>query len=86
VSYHLYPHDVAILILPMALLFDYSLREGVDRRFRTAVLIATGGVYLAPFVTPLQVSMPIIGLSSLVLLSWVRFGPRVKVMEQVVTP
>jgi hypothetical protein len=86
VSYHLYPHDVAILILPMALLFDYALREGVDRRFKTAVLIATGGVYLAPFVTPLQVSMPIIGLSSLVLLSWVRFGPRVKVMEQVVTP
>lgn len=86
VSYHLFPHDAAILILPIALLFDYSLREGVERRFKTAVLIATGCVYLAPFVTSLQVCMPIIGLSSLVLLSWVCFGLPVKLKEQVVTP
>lgn len=86
VSYHLYPHDAAILVLPIALLFDYARREGTDRRFRTAVMIATGSVYLAPFVAPLQVCMPIIGISSLVLLSWVRLRLPVKVMEQVVTP
>lgn len=86
VSYHLYPHDAAILILPIALLFDYALREGTDQRFRTVVLIATGCVYLVPFITPLQVCMPIIGISSLVLLSWIRSGLPAKLIEESVTP
>jgi hypothetical protein len=77
ISYHLYPHDAAVLVLPWLLFLNYSLGEG-SRRFASRTTVATLVLYLVPFVAPLQVSMPLIGLASVVLLVLMHRAPVAK--------
>lgn len=71
VSYHLYPHDSAILVLPVMILLNRSQSYAVDRRFKTAVLLCIVCMYLFAF-TGLRTGMPVVGLCSLVLLIMAR--------------
>jgi len=68
ISYHFYPHDGAVLVLPFLILLGRALEPGAERSFKIAVLLCSGCAYLAPFVAGMYVGMPIIGLSSLALL------------------
>jgi hypothetical protein len=76
VSFHLYPHDATVLVLPVLVLLNSSLRPEVDRRSRTAFVICAIGIYLLPLCAPLQLSMPVIGIAALVLLAWVQYWPK----------
>jgi hypothetical protein len=75
ISYHLYPHDGAVLVLPWLLFVNHAFGEGSERRSSSKIVIASLVVYLVPFVAPLQISMPLIGLASLVLLAHLRRAP-----------
>lgn len=68
ISYHLYPHDASVLILPLAILLNHSLNKEVELKFRRAVVILVTIIYLTPLVAHLQVGMPLIGIASFVLL------------------
>jgi hypothetical protein len=49
VGYHLSPHDLTILLLPMILLVDYLLTaEGIPRRTRWVLLLTLGVFFLPP--------------------------------------
>jgi hypothetical protein len=80
ISYHLYPHDAAVLILPWLLFLNCSLVEG-NRRFASTVTVASLVLYLVPFVAPLQIGMPIIGLASAILLALLQRRPVAKPMQ-----
>lgn len=69
VSYHLYPHDATILIIPVMILLNHAMREGVGRRFKRIVFLCAAFIYFTPLVAPLNLGMPIIGIASLVLLT-----------------
>ncbi len=60
VSYHLYPHDAAVLVLPLFLLLNNTLDKGIKTPFGISVVCIATCIYLAPFVTPLQVGMLIV--------------------------
>jgi len=68
VSYHLYPHDASILILPLVLLLNHSVCHGSRTRLGIAIWVAAAAMYLCPFFTELSVSMPIFFCASTVLL------------------
>jgi hypothetical protein len=72
ISYHLYPHDAAVLVLPWLLFLDYSLEQGSRRGFATTATVASLVLYLVPFVAPLQIGMPIIGLAAVILLAFLQ--------------
>jgi hypothetical protein len=67
ISYHLYPHDVAILVLPLLILLDRSRNHGIGRPVKTAILVCIASMYLFPFVG-VRIGMPVVGLCTLVLL------------------
>ena len=49
VGYHLSPHDITILLLPMVLLVDYLLAaEGIPTRTRFALLLTLAALFLPP--------------------------------------
>jgi hypothetical protein len=68
ISYHLYPHDSAVLVLPIQLLLSRALQDGTERTFKITVLACAVCAYLVPFVAGLYVGMPVIGAASLALL------------------
>lgn len=68
ISYHFYPHDGAVLVLPFLMLLGRALEDLTERRLKIAILICSACAYLAPFVGGMYVGMPIIGLCSLALL------------------
>ena len=68
ISYHFYPHDGAILVLPVMILLAHAFGKPVQRTFKVGVLICSACAYLAPFVGGIYVGMPVVGLSSLALL------------------
>lgn len=68
ISFHLYPHDGSILILPAVILLNHVLDRDIRVRFRRAVVLCVSLIYLVPLVAHLRISMPIIGLATLVLL------------------
>jgi hypothetical protein len=68
ISYHLYPHDATILILPIAIMLNQAMDAGAERKFRIAVFICAGLIYLLSLFAPLQVGMPVVGIASLLLL------------------
>lgn len=67
ISFHLYPHDAAILVLPLMIILNRSRSCALDRRFKTAVLLCITCMYLFAF-TGLRTGMPVVGLCSLFLL------------------
>jgi len=67
ISYHLYPHDAAVLILPFLLLLNYALQDANQRALKIAVMACVSCAYLFPFLG-LYVGMPAIGAAALVLL------------------
>lgn len=69
VSYHLYPHDATILILPLIILLNQFALSGMRSRRGKVVAIAALTMYLSPFIAPLQVSMPLVFCASVALLS-----------------
>jgi hypothetical protein len=75
VSYHLYPHDAAVLVLPLFLLLNSALDKGIKTPFGISIVCIATCIYLAPFVAPLEVSMPIVCTACLVLLACVRYAP-----------
>jgi len=81
ISYHLYPHDAAVLVLPWLLFLDYSSEEGSRRRFATTATVTSLVLYLVPFVAPLQIGMPIIGLASVILLTLLQRPPVARPMQ-----
>jgi hypothetical protein len=72
ISYHLYPHDSAVLVLPFLLLLNHALEDAAGKTFRIAVLTCTICAYLVPFVAGLYVGMPVIGATSLALMIFAR--------------
>jgi len=68
ISYHLFPHDGAVLVLPLLILLDRALQDASERTFKVAVLICAAGAYLMPFLGGLYVGMPLIAIASLMLL------------------
>ena len=68
ISYHFYPHDGAILVLPVMILLAHAFGNPVQRTFKVGVLVCSACAYLAPFVGGIYVGMPVVGLSSLALL------------------
>jgi hypothetical protein len=73
VSFHFFPHDAAILVLPLALLVNEALRGRVRTPFGVSVVLCSICIYLTPFVTHLQVGMPIVCCALLVLLGGIRY-------------
>jgi hypothetical protein len=67
ISYHFYPHDGAILVLPIMLLLDRAL-QGTDRRFRLSIIGCAACTYLVPLAGGLSWGMPVVAASSLALL------------------
>lgn len=68
ISYHFYPHDGAVLVLPILLLLNHALEIQDQRKIKISILSCSACAYLAPFIGGMYVGMPMIGLSSLVLL------------------
>ena len=68
ISYHLYPHDAAVLVLPILILLDRALQDTADRTFKISVFTCVVCAFLVPFVAGLYVGMPVVGVASLVLL------------------
>jgi hypothetical protein len=68
ISYHLYPHDAAILIFPVAVLLNQAMDARVEKRFRITVFTCAGAIYLVSLFVPLPVGMPAIGIACLLLL------------------
>jgi hypothetical protein len=81
ISYHLYPHDAAVLVLPWLLFLDFSFEEGSRRGLATTATVASLVLYLVPFVAPLQIGMPIIGLASVILLALLQRPPVARPMQ-----
>lgn len=69
VSYHLYPHDAAVLILPLAILLNHVLNSDVGAKYRRTVVLCVACIYLLPLVAGLKVGMTAIGIATLVLLA-----------------
>jgi hypothetical protein len=82
ISYHLYPHDAAILVLPLMILLDRSRSYAIERQFKTVVLVCIACTYLFPF-TGLRTGMPVVGLCSLVLLIIARYEESKSPLAQV---
>ncbi len=68
ISYHFYPHDEAVLVLPTLLLLDRAAQDSTARSFKIVVLTSAICAYLAPVVAGLYVGMPFIGAASLAML------------------
>lgn len=75
VSYHLYPHDATVLVLPALIFINSSLQPGCKHGQRTAIVIGAIAIYLIPLFAPLQIGMPVIGMAALTLLVWVQCWP-----------
>jgi Glycosyltransferase family 87 len=75
VSYHLYPHDATVLVLPALIFINSSLRPEFKHEPRTALIAGGVAIYLIPLLAPLQFSMPVIGVAALTLLLWVQYWP-----------
>lgn len=72
ISYHCYPHDAAVLVLPFLLLLNFALHEAHGRVLKISVLVCVSSAYLLPFVGGLSVGMPAIAAVCLVLLALAR--------------
>jgi len=68
VSYHFFPHDGAVLVLPLLILVDLALQRATERPFRIAVLVCASCVYIMPFIGGLYIGMPVVGIASFLLL------------------
>lgn len=68
ISYHLYPHDGAVLIMPIMILLDCGLRAGSNRKFKIPVIVCAACAYLVPLAGGLSVGMPVLCVCSLGLL------------------
>ena len=75
VSYHLYPHDATVLVLPALIFFNSSLQPEFKHGPRTALIAGGIVIYLLPLLAPLQIGMPLIGVAALTLLVWVLSWP-----------
>jgi Glycosyltransferase family 87 len=83
VSYHLYPHDAAVLVLPWLLFLNSAFDPARGRRSHSRVIFSSLFVYLIPFFAPLQLAMPLIGIASVMLLVLLRSTPAVREMQTV---
>lgn len=72
ISYHFFPHDGTVLVLPVLILADLALQDATERFFRFAVLLCAACIYLMPFIGGLYIGMPVIGIASLALLMFAR--------------
>lgn len=72
ISYHLYPHDDAVLVLPILILLDRALEPGAVRNFRVSVLVFASCAYLIPLAGGLSFGMPVLAASALGLLAVAR--------------
>jgi hypothetical protein len=68
ISYHLYPHDGAVLVLPILMLLDCVAQDSTERVFKIVVLTCAICAYLVPLVAGLYIGMPVIGAAGLALL------------------
>lgn len=68
ISYHLFPHDGSVFLIPILILVDHALQDSTERAFKIAVLICSAGAYLVPLIAGLYIGMYFIGAASLVLL------------------
>jgi len=84
ISYHLYPHDAAVLILPLLLLLNHTLQYQSGRALKLTVLTCAGCAYLVPLFGGLYVGMPAIGLAGLVLLIVARQATREEIVNGMV--
>lgn len=83
ISYHFFPHDAAILVLPLVLLANQSLNEASGGKFRIAVLAGCACIYLIPFFVHLELGMQTIAIAYLALLVCERIQPPDAAMKAV---
>ena len=68
ISYHLYPHDASILILPLLLLLYWCICWGVRASLTVVVMCIAVLAYVCPLALPLNWSMPLVFCASVGLL------------------
>jgi hypothetical protein len=74
-SYHFFPHNACLLLLPILLVANTALGDGVSARERWTFSVACLTIYLAPNLLPLGIAMPLLAIASILLaLSALRIG------------
>lgn len=66
-SYHFFPHNACLLLLPILLVANTALGDGASAPERRMFAVGCLTIYLAPNLLPLGIAMPLLALASIVL-------------------
>jgi hypothetical protein len=69
ISYHFFPHNASVLLLPILLSANRVLSEAVPVQWRWTFAAAVLAIYLGPNLLPLGVAMPLLGCAAIVLMT-----------------
>jgi len=67
VSYHFFPHNACVVLLPLLLVAKEVGNESLSKYWRGLLSVAALGIYLAPNLLPLRIAMPVMAAMILLL-------------------